>query len=174
MHVHTCSPFTLLFNCFHSLGLTFFCPTPQYSPTLLSFRLNKCNLAGKRLRIQMLSLSHSLILHYPPCKPFFLSLLTHCFYHESWEVLFFSCQHTLLFRELVIAHNSDNSVVLILERLWKRKQVIQSYAKRAAVRQARLSSLLPLITRMKCFMHFTKMLLYVFKLADTESKIHIT
>lgn len=84
-HVHTCSPFTLLFNCFYSLSLTFFLPPtpPQYSPTLLSFRLNKCNLAGKRLRIQMLCLSHSLILHYPPCPPFSPSLLTPCFYHES-------------------------------------------------------------------------------------------
>lgn len=45
--------------------LHFFCPL--WSPTLFSFRLNKCNLAGKQLWIQMLSLSHSLILHYPSC-----------------------------------------------------------------------------------------------------------
>lgn len=73
---HLLSPFlSLLLNCFYSLGLAHFF-RPLCSPTLTSFRLNKCNLAGKELWIQTLSLPHSLILHYSSCTPFSPPLLT--------------------------------------------------------------------------------------------------
>lgn len=61
IYSHLLSPSSLSLNSFYSLGLMFL----SAPSALLSFRLNKCYLAGKWLWIQMLPLSHSLIRHSP-------------------------------------------------------------------------------------------------------------
>lgn len=68
-HFHTCSPLLLCYwTAFILLALHF--SAPLHSPTLLSFRLNKCSLAEKQaLHPDAVSLSRSLIFHYMSCAP---------------------------------------------------------------------------------------------------------